>query len=610
MNISAASQDYFIPAPSQTKEPKGPHRKTKMAMGYTLDRPASLTQRKRHTTNQDRDQLPHAAKVLKARAISKPRTAQTESLHRQIFTDLTAGQGKGNEIFGDFWDAFSSILDSFSNHYQGGDSPVNEVQVLAEWMPGIDAGREIASKPVKTTGNNRFHKMTTIHYLWDQAKNILMRGLKDGEKYFAYETGYKIEKRSITAWECLDIFLTRYISHKGWKLPAELLRQQLTSSLHDPKPTEADKKKIRIKHCSQFLKPEDIDSKGKALFGHSQWNEITTFITTSYKDYKPSRQESSTPGVHDIFLQALKDFLRIMPEMPGHDEVNDLHPETGVPIRRTVATTEFNISSLANKLNSEQTFATLIYPLVHARKYHLKKQDIEKYEFLLAAVMNLKQYYFIVADFRNTHKNEFVNEELWKNEHQYHSIFPFLLAFKPGVSSIPSGKDPEIGEDIDYPAFTACFTPFTSPCQTRNKASQHRVEQEAEGSARLLKRKKQPEVSDPRLEASDLRETLIAEKAESQKSREKSQPLTNTPTDREKRIKQLEEELKSARVEIEVSKNLLLESNKKIDEIKNNYQAEIKTLENNIETLNKEKDFICHLLEESEKHDLKLLINN
>lgn len=460
MDISAAKQEFFIAKASQKKEPGGHDGKKRYAMGYALEYNSSTNPRKRHNTSQNSDQLPHHAKVLKARKMSKPAAVHTASLHGQIFTDLTAKprQGKGEEIFGDFWDAFKSILDAFSNQYQGRDSPINEEKILAEWMPGRGLNRDTDRKLVKIAWDNRFHKITTINYLWDQAKNILLRGLNEGEKHFFYETEYRTGKKPITAWECLDIFLTQYISRKEWKVSARFLREKLILSLQDPRPTEADKEKICIKHCDQFLKPEDIDSKGKLLFDKSQWSEIVKLIATSYKDYKPSQQEIITPNVHDIFHQALKDFVQIMPEMPGPDEIEDLHPETGEPIRRTVATTEFNISSRANKLNSEQTFARLIYPLVHAEKYGLTKQDIEKYEFLLAAVMNLKHYHFIVVDFRNTRKKEFGSEELWKIEHRYHSIFPFLLAFKPGVSSIPSGEDPEIGEDIDYDALKTCFS--------------------------------------------------------------------------------------------------------------------------------------------------------
>ncbi|MBO9482305.1 hypothetical protein [Salinisphaera sp. G21_0] len=460
MDISAAKQDFFTPQASQKKKPGGRQGGKKTTMGYALECHNSTNPRKRPNTSQDSDQLPHRAKILKTRKITPPITMQANNLHDQIFTDLTEDpkKGRGKKIFGDFWNAFKSILDAFCNQYHGDDIPIIEENILAAWMPCKNITREKDKKLVKITWGDCYCKITTVNYFWDQAKNIVLRGLKEGENYFSYETEYKNGKKPITAWECLDIFLTQYISRKGWKVSAALLREKLTSSLKDPKPTESDKKKISIKHCDQFLKPEDIESKGLQLFGKSQWQTITKLIATSYNGYKPSLQENCTPEVHDIFHQALKDFIQIMPELPGMDEVDDLHPETGAPIRRTVATTEFNISSSANKLNSEQTFATLIYPFVHAEKYDLMRQDIEKYEFLLAAVMNLKHYYFIMVDPKNTQKEEFRNEELWKNEHKYHSIFPFLLAFKSGVSSIPSGEDPEIGEDINYDALKNCFS--------------------------------------------------------------------------------------------------------------------------------------------------------
>ncbi|MGI2029145.1 hypothetical protein [Endozoicomonas acroporae] len=460
MDISAAKQDFFTPEASQKKKPGSRQEKKKSTMSYALECNNVTNPRKRHNTSQDSDQLPHPAKILKTRKITPPITMQANNLHDQIFTDLTEDpkQGKGKKIFGDFWGAFKSILDAFCNQYHGDDIPIIEENILAAWMPCKDITREKDKKLVKIIWGDRYCKITTVHYFWDQAKNMVLRGIKEGEKYFSYETEYKTGKKPITAWECLDIFLTQFISRKGWKGSAALLREKLTSSLKDPKPTESDKKKISIRHCDQFLKPEDIDSKGLQLFGKSQWRAITKLIATSYNGYRPSQQENCTPEVHDIFHQALKDFIQIMPEMPGMDEVDDLHPATGVPIRRTVATTEFNISSSANKLNSEQTFATLIYPFVHAEKYDLLTQDIEKYEFLLAAVMNLKHYYFIVVDPRNTGKEEFRNEELWRNEHKYHSIFPFLLAFKPGVSSIPTSENPEIGEDINYDALKKCFS--------------------------------------------------------------------------------------------------------------------------------------------------------
>ncbi|WP_163371666.1 hypothetical protein [Endozoicomonas acroporae] len=460
MDISAAKQDFFTPQASQKKKPGGRQGKKKSTMGYALECNNSTNPRKRHNTSQDSDQLSPRAKVLKTRKITPPITMQANILHDQIFTDLTEDpkQGKGKKIFGDFWGAFKSILDAFCNQYHGDDIPIMEENILAAWMSCKDITKENDKKLVKIVWGDRYCKITTVNYFWDQAKNMVLRGIKEGENYFSYETEYKTGKKPITAWECLDIFLTQFISRKGWKGSAALLREKLTSSLKDPKPTESDKKKISIRHCDQFLKPEDIDSKGLQLFGKSQWRAITKLIATSYNGYRPSQQENCTPEVHDIFHQALKDFIQIMPEMPGMDEVDDLHPETRVPIRRTVATTEFNISSSANKLNSEHTFATLIYPFVHAEKYDLMTQDIEKYEFLLAAVMNLKHYYFIVVDPRNTSKEEFRSEELWKNEHKYHSIFPFLLAFKPGVSSIPSSENPEIGEDINYDALKNCFS--------------------------------------------------------------------------------------------------------------------------------------------------------
>ncbi|WBA82002.1 hypothetical protein [Endozoicomonas sp. GU-1] len=495
---------------------------------------------------------------MKTRKITPPITMQANNLHDQIFTDLTEDpkQGKGKKIFGDFWGAFKSILDAFCDQYHGDDTPIIEENILAAWMPCKDITRENDKKLVKIIWGDRYCKITTVNYFWDQAKNMVLRGIKEGENYFSYETEYKTGKKPITAWECLDIFLTQFISRKGWKCSAALLREKLTSSLKDPKPTESDKKKISIRHCDQFLKPEDIDNKGLQLFGKSQWRAITKLIATSYNGYRPSQQENCTPEVHDIFHQALKDFIQIMPEMPGMDEADDLHPETGVPIRRTVATTEFNISSSANKLNSEQTFATLIYPFVHAKKYDLMTQDIEKYEFLLAAVMNLKHYYFIVVDPRNTSKEEFRSEELWKIEHKYHSIFPFLVAFKPGVSSIPSSENPEIGEDINYDALKKCFSSENELSTVKN------INLELE--SRIINSEKN--ISSLTNEKKYLEEKIALLSSDNTEMKDENKKLTDQLKNHKKEISEYKKQIQSTEEKLEEANQLLLKKEEEIKE--------------------------------------------
>ncbi|WP_422467047.1 hypothetical protein [Endozoicomonas sp. ALC013] len=558
MDISAAKQDFFTPQASQKKKPGGRQGKKKSTMGYALECNNSTNPRKRHNTSQDSDQLSPRAKVLKTRKITPPITIQANNLHDQIFTDLTEDpkQGKGKKIFGDFWGAFKSILDAFCNQYHGDDTPIIEENILAAWMPCKDITRENDKKLVKIVWGDRYCKITTVNYFWDQAKNMVLRGIKEGENYFSYETEYKTGKKPITAWECLDIFLTQYISRKGWKGSAALLREKLTSSLKDPKPTESDKKKISIRHCDQFLKPEDIDSKGLQLFGESQWRAITKLIATSYNGYRPSQQENCTPEVHDIFHQALKDFIQIMPEMPGMDEVDDLHPETGAPIRRTIATTEFNISSSANKLNSEQTFATLIYPFIHAEKYDLMTKDIEKYEFLLAAVMNLKHYYFIVVDPRNTSKEEFRNDELWKKEHKHHSIFPFLLSFKPGVSSIPSSENPEIGEDINYDALKNCFSSENELSIVKN------INLELE--SRLTDSEKN--ISNLKNEKSYLEEKIELLSSDNTEITDENKKLTDQLKNHKKEISEYQKQIQSTEEKLKEASQLLLKKEEEIKE--------------------------------------------
>ncbi|WP_422443875.1 hypothetical protein [Endozoicomonas sp. ALB091] len=558
MDISAAKQDFFTPQASQKKKPGGRQGKKKSTMGYALECNNVTNPRKRHNTSQDSDQLPHPAKILKTRKITPPITMQANNLHDQIFTDLTEDpkQGKGKKIFGDFWGAFKSILDAFCNQYHGDDTPIIEENILAAWMPCKDITRENDKKLVKIVWGDRYCKITTVNYFWDQAKNMVLRGIKEGVNYFSYETEYKTGKKPITAWECLDIFLTQFISRKGWKGSAALLREKLTSSLKDPKPTESDKKKISIRHCDQFLKPEDIDSKGLQLFGKYQWRAITKLIATSYNGYRPSQQENCTPEVHDIFHQALKDFIQIMPEMPGMDEVDDLHPETGAPIRRTIATTEFNISSSANKLNSEQTFATLIYPFIHAEKYDLMTKDIEKYEFLLAAVMNLKHYYFIVVDPRNTSKEEFRNDELWKKEHKYHSIFPFLLSFKPGVSSIPSSENPEIGEDINYDALKNCFSSENelSTVKNINLELESRLTNSEKNISNLINEKKY------------LEEKIELLSSDNTDIKDENKKLTDQLQNHKKEISEYKKQIQSTEGKLQEANQLLLKKEEEIKE--------------------------------------------
>ncbi len=427
---------------------------------------SDLTTQRKRRTSQAIDELSRPAKTLKARQTSTSSALKVAHLQQKIFKELTsvARQGPGKDLFGDFWDAFISILDAFSPLYhEGSKKPIVDLQIFSKWAPEPSRGN-IDSKPVIVKWDNKPHKITTVSFEWDQAKNLLLRGLDNGEKLFSYDTQYKSGKKQITAWECLDLFLAEYIDRKGWEVSAEALREKLISSLQDPKPNKSDGSKLTIRHCSQFLKANEIHDKGRALFGENQWYEILNLIDTSYQGYDPLQSTGTTSDVSDIFHLVLKELIQIMPNPPSQNETNDVHPKTKVPIRRTVATTEFNVSTTKNKLNSEQLYATLMLPFAHPEKYGLTESDIEKYEFLLAAIMEHKQYYFPVVDFVKTQRDGFRDEELWQKEHEYCSIFPFLIAFKPGVSSIPTGTVPdigEIGENIDYEALRACFSPET-----------------------------------------------------------------------------------------------------------------------------------------------------